>query len=446
MPPSRRPIRRVLLVSAALPVALAACTSTSPSTSPTSPAQNVPTSASTSVSGSVSGSSSGATGATGSSSAATTGAGSSSDASSNATPRPPTSPSGSTSNASPRPPTSPPTSPSGSTTARPAAPPSADAGPVTLLGGLDRPWSIALLPDGSALVSVRNTGEIHLVPKPGSGGRPRVVGDLPIERTSGEGGLLGLAVPEDFDVNPVFYAYYSTENDNRIAAVPWRGDRIAEPVVIFSGIPRGTNHNGGRIAFGPDGYLYVGTGEAGDTTLSQNLDSLGGKILRITPEGKPAPGNPFGGSPIWSYGHRNVQGLAWDAKKRLWASEFGASTYDELNLIEPGKNYGWPKVEGRANDPDFVDPVVQWPTDDLSPSNITMGPDGAVYLAALRGESVWRVPLSEDGAAGTPTRHLEGTYGRIRDVKFVGDRVWILTNNGPDDRLLSLPLAALGVG
>ncbi len=319
------------------------------------------------------------------------------------------------------------------------------AGPVTLLGGLSVPWSIAVLPDGSALVSERNTGRIYHVPKPGTKGAAQVVGRLPISRTEGEGGLLGLAVPVDFDANPVFYAYYSTDSDNRVAAVPWRGDRIGDPRVVFSGIPRGINHNGGRIAFGPDGYLYIGTGEAGDTSLSQNLDSLGGKILRITPEGAPAPGNPFGGSAIWSYGHRNVQGLVWDSRKRLWASEFGANTWDELNLIQAGDNYGWPSAEGKADNPEFVDPVAQWPTSDLSPSGIDIGPDGAVYLAALRGQSVWRVPLNDDGTAGTPTRHLQDVYGRIRDIKFVGGRAWILTSNGTDDRLLSLPLSAVGV-
>jgi glucose/arabinose dehydrogenase len=324
-----------------------------------------------------------------------------------------------------------------------SATPSA-AGPVALLGGLDVPWSIALLPDGSSLVSVRNTGEVWHVPEPGTGGRASSAGTLPIVHPSGEGGLLGLAVPEDFEANPVFYAYYSSQNDNRIAAVPWRDGTIDEPRVIFTGIPQGLNHNGGRIAFGPDGYLYVGTGDAGDTSLAQNLGSLGGKILRITRQGRAAPGNPFGGSPIWSYGHRNVQGLAWDSSRRLWASELGANTWDELNLIRPGENYGWPKVEGKAGDPSYVDPVAQWPTADLSPSGITVGPDGAVYIAALRGQSVWRVPVAPDGTAGTPTRHLEGTYGRLRDVRFVDGRVWVLTNNGTDDRLLSLPAGDVG--
>ncbi len=323
------------------------------------------------------------------------------------------------------------------------APGTGSAGPVTLLGGLEVAWSVAVLPDGGALVSERDTGRVHHVARPG-GGAPRVVGELPIVRSGGEGGLLGLAVAPGFASDPVVFAYYSTESDNRVAAVPWQAGRLGEAQVVLAGIPRGTNHNGGRIAFGPDGFLYIGTGDAGDSSLSQDLGSLGGKILRITREGRPAPGNPFGGSPIWSFGHRNVQGLAWDSRNRLWASEFGANQWDELNLVEAGRNYGWPVVEGRADRPDFVDPVVQWPTSQMSPSGIAVGPDGAAYLAALRGQSVWRVPIGADGRAGTPTRHLEGTYGRVRDVRFVDDRVWLTTSNGDDDRLVSLPPSAVG--
>lgn len=331
-----------------------------------------------------------------------------------------------------------------SPSARPSTPTPTVEAVTELLGGLDRPWSIAMLPDGSGLVSVRNTGEVYRVPAGGGQARPEVVGKVPIERDGGEGGLLGLAVAPDFETNPVVFAYYSSSSDNRIAKLLWRGGRLGEPAVIFEGIPRGVNHNGGRIAFGPDGFLYVGTGEAGDTALSQNLGSLGGKILRITATGRSAPGNPFGGSPIWSYGHRNVQGLAWDSRKRLWASEFGANTHDELNLIKPGENYGWPVVEGKAGNADYVDPVAQWPPSEMSPSGTAVGPDGAVYIAALRGQSVWRVPVNNDGTAATPRRYLEGNYGRIRDLRFVGDRVWILTNNGTDDRLLSLPPSAVG--
>lgn len=303
-----------------------------------------------------------------------------------------------------------------------------------------------MLPDGSALVSERNTGAIHWVPRPGTAGRSAVVGRVPGVVASGEGGLLGLAVAPDFQADPVVYAYYTSDSDNRVAAIPWRGDAIGDPVVILDGIPRGRFHNGGRIAFGPDGYLYVATGESGDRPLAQSMESLGGKILRITPDGKPAPGNPFGGSPVWSLGHRNVQGLAWDGGGRMFASEFGANAWDELNIIEPGRNYGWPQVEGIGNDRDFVDPIAQWPPSEMSPSGIAIGPDGAVYMAALRGQSVWRVPVGSDGQVGTPTRQLNGTYGRIRDIRFVSGRAWILTSNGSDDRLVSLPLSAVGAG
>jgi glucose/arabinose dehydrogenase len=345
-------------------------------------------------------------------------------------------------------PQAPATSGDGGATTGSSSPPPASAtpaaGPVVLLGGLDVPWSVVVLPDDSALVSVRNTGEVYRVPPPGSGGSASVVGRLPVDRERGEGGLLGLAIASDFTDDPVVYAYYSTDNDNRVAAVPWRAGRLGAPRAVLTGIPRAINHNGGRVAFGPDGYLYVGTGDAGDADLAQNLGSLGGKILRVTRDGDPAPGNPFGASPIWSYGHRNVQGLAWDSRGRLWASEFGANTWDELNLIEAGRNYGWPVVEGRGGDSRYVDPVAQWATSDMSPSGIAVGPDGAVYLAALRGQSVWRVPVDADGNAGTPTRHLEGVYGRVRDVRFVDGRAWILTSNGTDDRLVSLPPSAVG--
>ena len=335
-----------------------------------------------------------------------------------------------------------PTSPRASRSSVPT--PSVTGPAINLLTGLDRPWSIAVLPDGSALVSVRNTAEVHRVPAAGGGGSPTVVGRVPGVVSEGEGGLLGLAVADDFDADPVVYAYFTSSTDNRVAAIPWQSGRLGQPHVILEGIPRSRNHNGGRLAFGPDRQLYVTTGDSGETRLAQDLGSLGGKILRITRDGEPAPGNPFGGSPVWSYGHRNVQGIAWDATGRMYASEFGSNVWDELNAIQPGRNYGWPEVEGRAGNPDYVDPIAQWRTADASPSGITIGPDGAVYLAALRGESVWRVPLSPNGAAGTPARYLEGVYGRIRDIRFVGGRAWILTNNGTNDRLVSLPPTDVG--
>ena len=267
------------------------------------------------------------------------------------------------------------------------------APPSTLLGGLDIAWSIAVLPDGSALVSERNTGRDPPRAQArlrGQGDRRRTAAHHPHggrgrpARARRAGGLRRrprlLRVLLDRQRQPhrgraVARRHHRRAGRHLLGHPPWAGTTTAA-----------------ASPSGPTATSTSAPGEAGDTSLSQNLGSLGGKILRITPDGDPAPGNPFGGSPIWSYGHRNVQGLAWDSRKRLWASEFGQNTFDELNLIEPGKNYGWPEVEGRAGNPDFVDPVAEWPTSEMSPSGIAVGPDGAVYMAALRGQSVWRVP------------------------------------------------------
>jgi glucose/arabinose dehydrogenase len=216
---------------------------------------------------------------------------------------------------------------------------------------------------------------------------------------------------------------------------------------LLTGIPAGSIHNGGRLAFGPDGMLYVSTGDASTRSRSQDRNSLGGKILRITPDGTPAPGNPFPGSPVWSYGHRNVQGMAWDSRGRMWASEFGQNTWDELNLIRPGTNYGWPVVEGRAGRAGFVDPLAQWPTDKASPSGIAVAA-GSVWLAALRGARLWQVPLTATGV-GTAKAWFVGEFGRLRTVSLAPDGpLWLVTSNtdgrgsprAGDDRILKITL------
>ena len=326
------------------------------------------------------------------------------------------------------------------TPASPAA--SADTGPARdVATGLAVPWSVAILPGGAFLVSERDTAHVLRF---GSDGTRTDLGQVPDVVPGGEGGLLGLAVrPSE---PSVLYAYATTARDNRVFAIPLSANGLGTPRTLLTGIPKGAIHNGGRIAFGPDGFLYVGTGEAGQRQPAQDLGSLGGKILRITSDGAPAPGNPFAGSPVWSFGHRNVQGFAWDAAGRMWASEFGQNTWDELNLIQPGANYGWPVVEGRAGRAEFVDPVAQWAPVDASPSGLTIGPDGAVYLAALRGESLWRVVVRADGSPGDPQRLLEGRYGRLRDVLTGPDgRLWVVSSNtfrgSPrpgDDRIVSL--------
>ncbi|KJY47049.1 glucose sorbosone dehydrogenase, partial [Streptomyces sp. NRRL S-444] len=264
-------------------------------------------------------------------------------------------------------------SPSGSSG---AAPPPAK-GSVTVAGeiakDLESPWGVAPLPDGDLLVASRDRGTISRVAA--ATGRVTPIGKVPGVAPGGEGGLLGLALSPAFASDRMVYAYFTTESDNRIARMRYDeqrdpGQQLGAPDTVFRGIPKGLVHNGGRIAFGPDKMLYAGTGETGDTGLAQDKKSLGGKILRMTPDGQPVHGNPEADSVVYSYGHRNVQGLAWDKDKRLWAAEFGQNTWDELNLIEPGANYGWPEAEGKAGKPGLRDPVAVWKTDEASPSGI----------------------------------------------------------------------------
>lgn len=314
-----------------------------------------------------------------------------------------------------------------------------------LARNLDVPWGIGFLPDGSALVSERDTARIRHVAK---NGRVTDVGKVREVDGRAEGGLLGLALSPSFESDQLLYVYFTAGDENRIDRITFDGERLSHQETILDGIPGGAIHNGGRIAFGPDGYLYVGTGEAGRPELSQKRGSLGGKILRITADGAPAPGNPFSDSPVYSLGHRNVQGLAWDSSGQLWASEFGQHEWDELNRIEAGRNYGWPEVEGRSDGEKFVDPVAQWRTDEASPSGIVIA-GNAVYMAALRGQRLWYIPIP-DGNAGKPQALLTGDYGRLRTVAQAPDgSLWLMTSNRDgrgdpqesDDRIIRLTLS-----
>ncbi|MFF4601316.1 PQQ-dependent sugar dehydrogenase [Streptomyces sp. NPDC001339] len=323
----------------------------------------------------------------------------------------------------------------------------------TLATGLKSPWGVAALPGGDLLVSSRDTGKIVRVAA--DSGKTTELGSVPGVAPAGEGGLLGIAVSSSFGADHQVYAYFTTASDNRIARMNYDekrppGDQLGAPHTILRGIPKGQIHNGGRIAFGPDKMLYAGTGEAGDPGHSQDKSSLGGKILRMTPDGEPTHGNPEADSVVYDYGHRNVQGLAWDRDHRLWASEFGQDTWDELNLIEPGRNYGWPEVEGKAGDgrgrSGFVDPVEQWRTADASPSGIAYA-KGSVWMASLRGERLWRIPLNGTKPVAAPQAFLKGTYGRLRTIVATDDGgLWLVTGNTDgrgrphpgDDRILRL--------
>ncbi|WP_030623836.1 PQQ-dependent sugar dehydrogenase [Streptomyces sclerotialus] len=321
----------------------------------------------------------------------------------------------------------------------------------TLTTGLDSPWGVAVLPGGDLLVASRDTGKIVKVD--GESGKKTELGSVPGVAADGEGGLLGLAVSSTFGADHLVYAYFTTASDNRIARMIYNdrrpaGDQLGAPDTVFKGIPKGHIHNGGRIAFGPDKMLYAGTGETGDGEQAQDKDSLGGKILRMTPDGEPVHGNPSADSVVYSYGHRNVQGLAWDAGKRLWASEFGQDTWDELNLIRPDGNYGWPGAEGRSGGGSSVRPVEQWRPADASPSGIAYA-KGSVWMAGLRGERLWRVPLRGTEPVAEPQAFLAGKYGRLRTVVPTGDGgLWLVTSETDkrgtpekgDDRILRLKI------
>jgi glucose/arabinose dehydrogenase len=335
------------------------------------------------------------------------------------------------------------------------------AGPVQPTGetrviatGLNLPWSMVRLDTGATLVSERDTAVIKEV---SDSGAVRDVGSVAGVVPGGEGGLLGLAVwtgTATAPSTPWLYAYFTGSVDNRVVRMPLLGTAgsyslgAAEP--ILTGMPKAGNHNGGRIKFGPDGALYITAGDAGVRERSQNPAELGGKILRVNPDGTVPADNPFAGSPVYSYGHRNPQGIAWDRDGNLWAAEFGQNTWDELNLIEPGVNYGWPVVEGIGTDPAMRNPVHQWSTAEASPSGLLWTRD-TLFLAALRGERLWSIIPTPD--AVTTAAFFTGQFGRLRDViEGPNDTLWILTNNtgraprDGDDKILEVRVGALDKG
>jgi glucose/arabinose dehydrogenase len=333
----------------------------------------------------------------------------------------------------------------------PAAPSPAGtvASVADVVTGLDVPWGLAFLPGGRAVVTLRDAAQLIVVD--GSGAVTPVTGPGAdqlgqIVRPSGEGGLLGVAVLDEHPTSVDLALYATAADDNRVLRGTLQGHVLGELTPIVTGIHKAGNHDGGRLAVGPDGYLYVTTGDASDRPSAQDPSSLNGKILRVTADGDPAPGNPFG-TAVWSLGHRNVQGLGWSDDGRMFASEFGQDTWDELNVIQPGGNYGWPEVEGVGGGGGFVDPVATWAADDASPSGLAVTAD-AVYLAALKGQRLWRVPLTPDGI-GTPVPLLMGEFGRLRAVGVAPDgSLWVLTNNtdgrgdprAGDDRILRVTI------
>ncbi|QAV70298.1 PQQ-dependent sugar dehydrogenase [Salinibacterium sp. UTAS2018] len=319
----------------------------------------------------------------------------------------------------------------------------AEAPTETIVTGLEAPWSMVRLESGSTLISERDT---RLVKELTADGNLREVGVIGDAAPDGEGGLLGLATLD----GATLYAYLTTATDNRILRFDLTGEAssyaLGASTEILTGLQKSRVHNGGRIAFGPDGMLYATVGDASEPELAQDPDSLNGKILRMTPDGSVPADNPFPDSLVYSLGHRNPQGLAWDADGQLWASEFGQDTWDELNVITAGANYGWPVVEGDSADSRFTAPAYQWATDDASPSGLT-AVEGTLFMAGLGGERLWEIHPND------PTVPSKGWFtddvGRLRDVIPGPDgNLWMLTNNTDgrgdpregDDRIVQVEL------
>ncbi|MCX4406701.1 PQQ-dependent sugar dehydrogenase [Streptomyces sp. NBC_01764] len=299
----------------------------------------------------------------------------------------------------------------------------------TVSSGWTIPWGTYWMPDGqTALVTERDDFRVWKVTKDGTRTQ---VGTVPnAVTTNGEGGLLGVAVDPKWATNHYVYFMHTASEGNRVVRMTYDGGSLTNYTILLQGIKKNRYHNGGRLLFGPDGYLYVSTGEAQTPELAQDKTSLNGKILRMTTDGKAAPGNPFGNY-VYSYGHRNPQGLSFDRNGRLWEAEFGNSSKDELNLIKPGANYGWPTCEGSCGVSGMTNPKATWNVSEASPSGIAIVRN-VVYMASLRGERLWRIPITGDTEnVGTPTAYYVGTYGRLRTVTKVpgADQLWLSTTN-----------------
>lgn len=296
--------------------------------------------------------------------------------------------------------------------------------------GLEVPWDIAFLPDGTMIATERQ-GRLRVF-----GGEPKAI-EVPGVAARGEGGLHGIALHPDHSLNTFIYLYFTAESGgravNRVVRYEFDGETLSNPRTIIDDIPGSSNHNGGRIAFGPDELLYVTTGDGSNEDLAQDVRSLAGKMLRVHDDGRIPADNPFGNA-VYSYGHRNPQGIAWDDEGNLWATEHGRSGaqsgFDELNKIVRGGNYGWPLVEGSETRSGMIAPALHsGPTVTWAPAGLAFK-DGSLYFGGLRGAALYEVPVGRGGTAGELVTHYKDEFGRIRAVTLdpLG-RLYISTSN-----------------
>lgn len=290
-----------------------------------------------------------------------------------------------------------------------------------LAQNLEVPWAIDFLPDDRMIFTERG-GKVSIL----EGKNVLAVGKVNVTQNS-ESGLLGIAVDPNFTQNNYIYIYYTFGNYNRISRFKLVGDQISNETVLLDNIPASSIHNGGRLKFGPDGKLYATTGEAGNSQLAQDLGSLGGKILRLNSDGSIPEDNPFG-SYIYSYGHRDPQGITWSMDGTMYESEHGQTRNDEVNIITKGGNYGWPLYEGNNTATGYIKPMRAYTELTLAPSGIAYY-QGVLYVAGLRGTQLRKLTLSADGKSIMGEKATFTELGRIREVVEHNDYVYITTSN-----------------
>lgn len=301
----------------------------------------------------------------------------------------------------------------------------------TIASNLDVPWGLAFLPDGQILFTQRS-GEVLLIDKNGSLAE-KPIAEISEVKEIGEGGLLGIAIHPQFSSNQYIYLYYTYSGNgfrtsNRVVRFRFDGKTLLDKLVVVDQIPGALFHNGGRLKFGPDNYLYITTGDAQQPSQSQDKSSLAGKILRVTDDGKPAADNPFK-TQVYSFGHRNPQGLAWDETGKLWATEHGSENKDEVNLILPGKNYGWPTIQGDQSQTNMEKAIIQSGEDTWAPSGAAFI-KGSLFFGGLRGQALFEF----DTKTNSIKKHFFGEFGRIRDVVLGPDNHLYITTSNRDGR------------